>query len=147
MVKELSATLAELSGTITFSGLEGVVHTDAAETADLTIPCLITDFDVKAAGQQAALQFHKIYTATVRWTLVVSAHDVSREDFLTAANVLEEQTARFCPKEANTAAAFSGNGLRLITPFVLTDARFMPGTDTTAESLTFSVEQEFTFAG
>jgi len=148
MLKALAETLKALSSEISTETIENVFRTDSAETATITLPALITDFDVKSQTTQTAFPRNGVYQCTASWTLAVSAHDVSREDFLAAADAIE-QTSReiFTPKNEDTQNQFKAHGLVLLSASELTRTEFTPGTDSTAETLTATIEREFTFAG
>ena len=146
MIKEIAETLKTLTAGITLETVPGVVFSDTVETGEWTCPCMVTDFDVEAAGSQAAFQFNGVYKCTARWTLIVSSHDTDRAAFLAAADALERQTALFTDKNPQTREAFEKSGLRLLSAFVLTQTSFSAGTTTTSESNTFTVDREFNFA-
>ena len=145
VIKEIYEVLRELGTSFADesvspgSSLPGLVVTDTASPEEIKTPILILNAELQENAGQPAFSRRSVWTVTVSATLIVSAHDVSREDFLAAADAVAERLLA-----ESTQELFAKYFVTRHEPLHLTRTSFDSGTETTAPSLSFTVEAETT---
>lgn len=143
MIRKIYEALEELEASFNDASnplaeiLPGLTVTDAASPEEIRTPALILNAEINENTAQPAFPYVNMFTLSLTATLLVSAHDITRENFLSAAGIVTGTILNKSTKEL-----FAKHFVTRHEPFRLTRASFDAGTETTAPSLSFTLEAE-----